>query len=273
MPDSEFSATLSERSGKGWWRRIRTKFTRPGGKSSDSRPIKNTTMPASKNQQPIKNTTTLVPKYRQLAAEHQHPVSGDHDSSDNYYNMVASRGVDGCFGGECLVYMDGGATKPVRELKKGDLVKCNDEGEIAEVKCVLVQQVATGTKAMVKFGNGLVITPMHPIMSAGVWTLPKDIQDSHEVDAKRVFNFLLDKQHTIVINGVVCSALGHHRKGHTWHPFWGNWDEVMKCMRRVDEVGFENGSVEIAATVRDQNSGTVYGFTCIDGRVIAPESK
>ncbi|KAK5063077.1 hypothetical protein LTR84_005153 [Exophiala bonariae] len=287
MPESRIPVASRKRTGNKFWRRISIKFTQRGEKPEESRLVKVTTTSAPKDQQPIKNTTKSVPKNMQIAAKDQLAVSGDHDSSGKssdhrtpnqlaasyYYNMVASQGVDGCFGGESLVHMDGGATKPVKELKKGDLVQCNDEGEIAEVKCVLVQQVAGGTKAMVKFENGLVITPMHPIMSEGVWALPKDMQDSHQVDAKRVFNFLLDKQHTIVVNGVVCSALGHHRKGHTWHPFWGNWHQVMSCMRRVDEVGFENGSVEIAGTVRDQKSGTVYGFRCIDGTVVAQESK
>jgi len=109
---------------------------------------------------------------------------------------------------------------------------------------------------------------MHPIISAGAWTLPKDIQDIHEVEVNRVFNFAPDRQHTIIINGVTCAALGHHLKGYTWHPFWGNWDLVVGCMRRIDENGFEDGLVEIAGTEREDGTSTACRFKGVDGRLL-----
>jgi hypothetical protein len=162
--------------------------------------------------------------------------------------------------------------KPVSELRKGDLIKCDFEGHTAEVACVLVLPVPKGEATMAKFENGLVITPMHPVISGGAWALPKDLVKPSGVKLCQLFNFVLDRQHTILVNGVVCSALGHRREGHTAHPFWGNWDSIVNCMKRIDSDGYEKGLVEVLGTMREKDSGTVYGLRGITGQLVAAEA-
>jgi hypothetical protein len=119
---------------------------------------------------------------------------------------------------------------------------------------------------MVAFENGLLITPMHPIVWDGEWALPYKVNQEKEVDVNRVFNFVLDNEETVVVNGITCSVLGHHGNA-TPHPFWGCKERVMQCMQTVDEEGFESGVVEIIGTIRNEH-GTVYGFKSIDGREV-----
>lgn len=194
------------------------------------------------------------------------------DASFRSTRAVPSFYVDGCFGGESTVHLASGEFKPVSELRKGNLIKCDLEGNTAEVACVMVLPVPKGETTMVKFENGLVITPMHPVISGGAWALPKDLVRPSAVKLCQVFNFVLDRQHTILVNGVVCSALGHRREGHTAHPFWGNWDSIVNCMKRIDGDGYEKGVVEVLGTTRKKDSGTVYGLRGTTGQLVAAEA-
>jgi len=191
-----------------------------------------------------------------------HRCAGQEEPSGLDY--IKSLGVDGCFSGESMARLAGGECKRVKDLKKGDHVECNARGDMAEVRCVLVQHTTDGRTEMVEFEDGLALTPMHPVEFDSAWALPKDLGDVRLVRTGRVFNFVLDKHHTIRLNGVTCAVLGHRRSGLTSHPFWGSWERVNECMRRVDAGGFEVGLVEVSGTVRDHN-GTVYGLKDMNG--------
>ncbi|KAE9362761.1 hypothetical protein N431DRAFT_433530 [Stipitochalara longipes BDJ] len=187
------------------------------------------------------------------------------------HRAVRSFYVDGCFGGESKVHLSGGDFKPVSELRKGDLIKCDFEGNTAEVVCVMVLPVPKGEITMAKFENGLVITPMHPVVSGGAWALPNDLVKPSGVKLCQLFNFVLDRQHTILVNGVVCAALGHRREGHTAHPFWGNWDTIVNCLKRIDRDGYTKGLVEVLGTMRKKDSGMVYGLRGTTGQLVTAE--
>jgi len=47
--------------------------------------------------------------------------------------------------------------------------------------------------SLVKIGDGLLITPYHPIFHDGVWCFPSTIADSTEHTVQSVFNVLLDE--------------------------------------------------------------------------------
>jgi hypothetical protein len=171
-----------------------------------------------------------------------------------------------------MVHLGDGEFKPVGELRKGDLVKCDLEGHTAEVACVMVMAVPKGETIMAKFDNGLVITPAHPVLCEGAWVLPNDLVKPSRVKVCRLFNFVLDRQHTILVNGVVCSALGHRREGYTGHLFWGNWDKVVNCMKCIDMDGYKNGLVEVLGTLRNKDSGIVYGLRGTTGQLVTAEN-
>ncbi|KAF2196658.1 hypothetical protein GQ43DRAFT_247276 [Delitschia confertaspora ATCC 74209] len=177
-----------------------------------------------------------------------------------------SQGVDGCFGGSSVVHLPDGTAKPVKSIKKGDIVLCKVTGATATVRCVLELHVPAGLKRMASFGNGLIITGMHPILWDGEWVLPREVIEEEEIEIEKVFNFILDGEDTLIVNGVTCSVVGH-QGARVVHPFWGNKDRVVECMESVDKKGFHSGVVEIVGMIRDE-FGTVYGFQSLDGRRI-----
>jgi hypothetical protein len=185
--------------------------------------------------------------------------------------LAYSAGVDGCFAGTTLVHTVDGQAKRTKDIRKGDRVLCNATGTVATILCVLTMPVRSGKRRMVAFANGLLITPMHPILWDGKWALPGRILPEAEAEAAvdRVYNFVVDREEgSVVVNGITCSVLGQRREGsETAHPFWGDKERVVGCLREADGEGWERGSVEVEGTVRDE-VGAVYGFRCADGRVV-----
>ena len=176
-------------------------------------------------------------------------------------------GDTGCFGGGSVVWMTDRRHKLVKDLRQGDRIRCDTGGQIAEVRCVVAMRIPGSRAHMVHFPDGLAITPTHPVLdSNGEWVPAEKMYESRVVDIDRVYNFLLDRQHTIMINDVTCVVMGHG--GSMKHGFWGNWDGVARCLRKVDPEGFRNGLVEVAGTVRNETTGLVNGFLSLDGRRI-----
>jgi hypothetical protein len=175
--------------------------------------------------------------------------------------------VDGCFGGDSVVWMADGRHRMVRDLRKGDRIHCDTGSQTAEVQCVIAMHVKGCRAPMVHFPGGLAVTPTHPVLdNSGEWVPAETVHERRVVDIDRVYNFLLDRQHTIVVNGVICVVMGHG--GSMKHPFWGNWDKVAGCLCAVDREGFRDGLVELAGAVRNERTGMVYGFESLDGRRI-----
>lgn len=54
------------------------------------------------------------------------------------------------------------------------------------------------------------------------------MKEVKEPITEAIYNFVLDKNHTIIINGEVCCTLGHYFKGEVIeHPYFGT-DLVIK---------------------------------------------
>jgi hypothetical protein len=178
--------------------------------------------------------------------------------------------VDGCFGGDGGVWMADGRHKLVRDLRKGDRIRCDAGSQTAEVQCVVAMRVKGCRAPMVHFPSGLAITPTHPVLdNSGDWVPAEKVHERRVVDIDRVYNFLLDRQHTIVVNGVICVVMGHG--GPMKHAFWGNWNRVARCLCAADREGFKDGLVELAGAVRNESTGMVYGFESLDGRRIVED--
>jgi hypothetical protein len=160
-----------------------------------------------------------------------------------------SFGGGGCFLGTNIIQMADGSTNFVQDIVKGDKVACSKQGDLTGVvSCVLVTKISSGTAPMVKFPeSGLCITPGHPIQVNDSWVKPKDIQPVTSIECDRYYNFLLDNGgSSVVVNGVVCIALGHGIKGDvTEHEIWGDFENVTTLMRTHDVIGFSRGMVEI----------------------------
>jgi Hint-domain len=178
----------------------------------------------------------------------------------------------GCFAGFSSVAMANGAPKAMELLQKGDRVLCDKNGLEASVVCMLTIPIPTHQCRMVRFSNGLTITPTHPVFHPTMgWVNPQDVMVPEIVKCKRVFNVVLEGGHTILVGGVVCATLGHRREGYTQHEFWGDLSKVMHCLVKVDADGFNSGKVEVAGNVRSELTGRVCGLMSLDGREVLDE--
>ena len=165
--------------------------------------------------------------------------------SRSYYNSSNS-----CFHGASLVAMGDGTTKRVDLVKKGDVVSTGGWGQgatatTATVYCVVKTLTEGGKCSLVQLPSGLSLTPYHPILVAGVWTFPKDVQPADEgVDCPAVYSFALDATHTTVINGVICICLGHGIEDDkvASHPYFGT-RAIIDDLMSVFEGGWNAGLV------------------------------
>ena len=186
-----------------------------------------------------------------------------------------------CFDGKCLISMADGSNKMVSELVKGDKVVSLYSPDnvnstiIANVVCILKTVVAGGMCEMVKFHNGLKITPWHPIIDKisylthntqfnidlNEWRFPFDIKQ-HALSngicqQTEVYSILLDNGHTCRINDTWCICLGHNYTcGILKHEYFGSRkiiDDLYK-MR-----GWNDGIVEINSddVSRDMKTGLI----------------
>ena len=79
----------------------------------------------------------------------------------------------------------------------------------ATVICV-VKIAVDPTKSLSSFPSGLTITKRHPIRINGEWTQPcKVTTDEVANPAGCIYNFVLDRSHIPLINGIECVTWGH----------------------------------------------------------------
>jgi len=150
----------------------------------------------------------------------------------------------------------------VCSVKKGDLVRVAD-GTFARVLCVVQIEREFhenyDESELVEFRNsGLKITKKHPIWINGEWRFPISCVNSSENSSlaflcrstsKYVYNFVLDRCHTILVNGTPCVTFGHGIAGPvTWHPFYA----TKKVLEAVSaQPGFSDGFVRVVGSLRN----------------------
>ena len=117
-----------------------------------------------------------------------------------------------CFGPECLVRMYDGSDKPVKAICKKDVVMSLD-GKASKVICVMRTACHDSQETMVELDGGLLITPWHPIFLNGCWCFPAEVGRTQKRKCSHVYSFLLDSEHSCIINGTPCVTLGHNVKG------------------------------------------------------------
>lgn len=114
----------------------------------------------------------------------------------------------GCFGETSTVQV-GAAKVPtsVKNVRKGDKIVVADG--FATVICV-AKIARSASKSLLRFPGGLTITPRHPIRVNGEWTQPcKLTSDETSNESGFVYNFVLDRSHVPLINGIECVTWGH----------------------------------------------------------------
>jgi hypothetical protein len=164
----------------------------------------------------------------------------------------------GCFHGDNKILIADGSFKRVKDVVVGDNVK-TPTGSARVRYTVECRQIAR-SQPMTQIGE-LCITPWHPIRTAdGVWKFPADVASYTSRLVNVVHNFVLDRDHIVLVGGIECCTLGHGFKGDVIeHAYFG--DAVLKDLR-VKAEGADSGHVcyENLKTVRNPTTGVIIGW-------------
>jgi hypothetical protein len=115
----------------------------------------------------------------------------------------------GCFYGPNEVVLQDGRAVAIRDLQRGDRVPGSD-GAFHAIACVAVTPIAPGcTVEYCDVGNGVLLTPYHPVRHANGWAFPIDVGARREVATEAMYNFLLEDGVDMVVDGRHCITLAH----------------------------------------------------------------
>jgi len=125
----------------------------------------------------------------------------------------------GCFAPFCTVNVLDTVSKQivskqVCQIRPGDQVQVvghgNQKMNFATV-LFAVELSRNANRRMIRFPTGLVITGGHPVRRNGVWCVPRQQKDvEHAQGCHRVFAFVLDKVHIMIVNGMECITWAHN---------------------------------------------------------------
>lgn len=114
------------------------------------------------------------------------------------------------------------------------------------MKCVVRTACVANEAKLVEFPDGLLITSWHPIRIGGTWCFPSSLAGTRLTvqPSSFVFNFLLESQHIVVVNGIECICLGHGIKGDevATHGYYGTEAVVNDLMK---QPGWKEGFVTL----------------------------
>lgn len=204
------------------------------------------------NLPPPKPSTTISPPM----AHQQSNVRSTF--SMRYFNNC--RNV--CFHGNGMVRLFGGHKKKVEAIVKGDRVESMN-GAVATVICVIETKIADGTLELSNCtdgSNALLITPWHPIRlsQSQDWIFPISIAEPTTVQCGAVYNFVLDKQHVVNVDGVDCVTLGHSFVDSVCaHEYFGT-ERVINDLQAMK--GYSDGLVRLGGVQRDPMTSKVIGL-------------
>ena len=173
----------------------------------------------------------------------------------NMGNMYNNRS-NPCFSGKSKVLMANNSYKLVEQLTKNDVVYTPDGN--ATIECVVKTNIANNIAIdLVELGNGLEITPYHPVR-LDEWRFPKDIGSIKTKKCPAVYSFVLNKNHIMKINGIECCTLAHNFQDNNVikHPYLGT-SLVVDDLKQM--VGWDNGLVELQynCLIRDSETNII----------------
>lgn len=125
-----------------------------------------------------------------------------------------------CIYGDCKILTECGARR-ARDICAGDLVQLSD-GSLVKVECSLTQRIEAEME-MCLIGQCWVTTE-HPVrIGNGGWVIPKDIMEPEMVFVDQINNFVLERGHHVMVDGVECITLGHmmDEPQQLYHAIWG----------------------------------------------------
>eukprot|EP00811_Abedinium_folium_P002326 NODE_12131_length_1244_cov_3.585497.p1 GENE.NODE_12131_length_1244_cov_3.585497~~NODE_12131_length_1244_cov_3.585497.p1 ORF type:complete len:217 (-),score=62.77 NODE_12131_length_1244_cov_3.585497:237-887(-) len=177
----------------------------------------------------------------------------------------------GCFGATSTVLVIDAngleVSTAVAAVRGGDLVRVAGAGGAARVRCVAKIARGVAAKPLVQLPGGLTITPRHPVrVAAGIWRRAEEIEGALQAPstvqcAGFVYNFVLDRSHVLLVNGLECVTWGHGIEGELIsHAYYGS-NRIVEDLAAMP--GWEAGVVTVGGRLRDA-SGRVVGL-CASG--------
>lgn len=203
-----------------------------------------------------------------------------HGSPSSQLSMASYRSPKNpCFAGHCLVTVFPGAQVKVEQLKRGmEVMTLKGSRKVA---AIVRTPCSSGKERLCHVGDGLAITPWHPIRAQGQnqdkWVFPIDIVAPQTSPCDAVYSILLVSNgakdvdaHSVFIGGVWCVTLGHGltssaRGDIRAHAFLGNYERVLNGISRLDGFDDVDGIVTSGGTKRAQGNGTICGFIGEEG--------
>jgi len=146
-------------------------------------------------------------------------------------------------------------TRRVADVRAGDVV-LTAGGARATVLCVVVVARSTA-RPLVELEGGLVVSSGHPVRVGGTWRKPGSLSRTCVPHDGTVYNFVLDCEHVLLVNGVECVTLGHGlAEPAVAHSYWGT-EAVLRDLEGLP--GWADGRVRVPGFARD-GSGRVVGL-------------
>ncbi len=164
----------------------------------------------------------------------------------------------GCFHGDNDIRMADGSTKKIKDVKVGDMV-ATPGASGARVRYTVECRQHARSQPMTQHG-ALSITPWHPIRIGGEWKFPAEVAGYSSRPVNVVHNFVLERDHIVIVGDVECCTLGHGLKGAVIeHSYFG--DAVLKDLC-IKAGGAETGHVvfENLKTVRHPVTDMIMGW-------------
>jgi len=190
------------------------------------------------------------------------------------YNDACGDACGDCFTLNSLVFMADGTRKTIDRIQKDDKIYCKETNSYSKVICVvkIIKKITNTTNiinssipepfTLVNLGNTSIkpwITPYHPIRINGVWNHPINLKstelittntgydsngyDSNGYDSNEfvLYNLVLNKGHTIMVNNIECATLGHNFQDEiVKHNYFGS-NAIIDDLKTFD--GWDDGFI------------------------------
>jgi len=173
----------------------------------------------------------------------------------------------GCFVGSCSVVLEDGTTKRVDDVKKGDVIRTGASSDTTATVICVVEHPA-GCEVCVLPQSGLAITPWHPVDVEGndKWSFPCNCEGvCHKQAEEPVFTYVLDRGHSVVVNGIRCVTLCHgvtSGDDARAHAYFGS-NACIADLQKHFPKDFEAGHVTLPQNIafsRDSSNKLVNGL-------------
>jgi hypothetical protein len=176
----------------------------------------------------------------------------------------------GCFAGESRVLMNDYTDKKIMDINPGEYVWT----PFGSAKVIALVTCGSYEKQKMCNINGLCITPWHPIKmnieSEWVFPLaaiigpkavfPNDLRQSVEHDINTVYNLVLDKEHIVSINSILCVTLGHDiHEGIVEHEYFGS-QKVIEDLKKCEGWNIGRPTYKNLVSVKDSITNKVIGW-------------